>query len=87
VRDNAVELDAEELRELGLTSGRRRGGYPGDFWVFAALEGESRPRIRQEYNASRQTLGAGPDRKVLTPLRPAQGRGDPFECDTLAVTR
>jgi hypothetical protein len=35
VRDNAVELDAEDLRELGLTSGRRRGGYPGDFWVFA----------------------------------------------------
>jgi hypothetical protein len=36
VRDNAVELDAEQLRRLGLTPGRQRGGYPGDYWVFGA---------------------------------------------------
>jgi hypothetical protein len=35
VRDNAIELDVNELRELGLTPGRRRGGYAGDYWVFS----------------------------------------------------
>jgi hypothetical protein len=34
VRDNAIELDADELRLLGLIPGRRRGGYAGDYWVF-----------------------------------------------------
>jgi hypothetical protein len=36
VRDNAVELDAEQLPRLGLTPGRQRSGYAGDYWVFGA---------------------------------------------------
>lgn len=36
VRDSAIELDVEQLRAFGLTPGRRRGGYSGDYWVFAA---------------------------------------------------
>ena len=35
VRDNAVELDAAELRKLGLTPGRRGVGYAGDYWIFS----------------------------------------------------
>jgi hypothetical protein len=34
VGDNAIELDDAQLRKLGLTPGRRGGGYPGDYWVF-----------------------------------------------------
>jgi hypothetical protein len=34
VRDSAIELDDAQLRKLGLTPGRRGGGYPGDYWVF-----------------------------------------------------
>jgi hypothetical protein len=35
VRDNAVELDAAELRTFGLTPGRRGVGYAGDYWIFS----------------------------------------------------
>jgi hypothetical protein len=35
VRDSAVELDESQLRAFGLTPGRKRGGYKGDYWVFA----------------------------------------------------
>jgi hypothetical protein len=34
VRDNAIHLSPTELGQLGLAPGRRRGGYPGDYWVF-----------------------------------------------------
>jgi hypothetical protein len=36
VRDSAIELDDDEIRAFGLTPGRKRGGYAGDYWVFAA---------------------------------------------------
>jgi hypothetical protein len=34
VRDNAIDLSPTELGQLGLVAGRRRGGYPGDYWFF-----------------------------------------------------
>jgi hypothetical protein len=35
VRDSAIELDDGQLRDFGLTPGRKRGGYKGDYWIFA----------------------------------------------------
>jgi len=35
VRDGAIELAEDQLRAFGLRPGRRRGGYGGDYWVFA----------------------------------------------------
>lgn len=35
VRDSAIELDDSQLRAFGLAPGRKRGGYTGDYWVFA----------------------------------------------------
>ncbi len=34
-RDSAIELTADEIRAFGLTPGRRRGGYAGDYWILA----------------------------------------------------
>jgi hypothetical protein len=34
VADNAIELDACGLSQMGFTRGRRRAGYSGDYWVL-----------------------------------------------------